>query len=60
MVMQVTARIQAGLGLQAPINALFEHQTLAAFAGHLQAAGGTADAQALNALDAFMDTLENN
>jgi amino acid adenylation domain-containing protein len=60
MVMQVTARIQAGLGWQAPINALFEHQTLAAFARHLQDAGAAADAQALDALDAFMDTLENN
>ncbi|NMK49940.1 non-ribosomal peptide synthetase [Achromobacter sp. Bel] len=60
MVMQVTARIQASLGRPAPINALFEHQTLAAFAGHLQHVGGAADAQALDALDAFMDTLENH
>ncbi|WP_454674049.1 amino acid adenylation domain-containing protein [Achromobacter pestifer] len=60
MVMQVTARIQANLGRQAPINALFEHQTLAEFARHLEDSGGAADAQALDALDAFMDTLENN
>jgi len=59
MVMQVTARIQALLGREAPINALFEHQTLAAFAAHLATNGSPADAQALAALDAFMDTLEN-
>ena len=59
MVMQVSARIQARLGREAPINALFEHQTLAAFAAHLAASGSPADGQALAALDAFMDTLEN-
>ncbi|ARP81323.1 hypothetical protein CAL12_11045 [Bordetella genomosp. 8] len=60
MVMQVVARIQRELRVDVPLTALFEAQTLAAFAERVARAGAAAAGQdeALRRMDDFLDTLE--
>uniref|UniRef100_UPI0039EE6C2D amino acid adenylation domain-containing protein n=1 Tax=Bordetella sputigena TaxID=1416810 RepID=UPI0039EE6C2D len=60
MVMQVVARIQRELHVEVPLTALFETQTLAAFAERVARAGAAAAGQdeALRRMDDFLDTLE--
>lgn len=60
LVMRVVARIQTDHGIEVPLAALFEAQTLAQFAERVaqaaQASNGQTDA--LKSIDAFIDTLE--
>lgn len=60
MVMQVVARIQREWQVDVPLTALFEAQTLAAFAGRVAEAATAAAGrdQALRRMDDFLDTLE--
>ncbi|WP_427185159.1 amino acid adenylation domain-containing protein [Bordetella bronchialis] len=60
MVMQVVARIQRELHVDVPLTALFEAQTLAAFAARVDGASAAAadHDQALRRMDDFLDTLE--
>ncbi|RST55769.1 non-ribosomal peptide synthetase [Variovorax sp. MHTC-1] len=58
LAMQVIARLQTRLHIEVPLGALFEAQTLDKFAARLAAIRPHGGDQALQAIDAFIDSLE--
>jgi len=58
LAMQVNARLQTRLSIEIPLGVLFEAQTLDRFAARLAAIRPHGGDQALQAIDAFIDSLE--